>query len=111
MIIDDLFEVAAVGMTSVQSIGKIEYTAAPNQIKLFRRDEADKPCCVASIKRITGKGWHVVPTMAWAQFKMPHFGQVFGANTSIKGMKTHSNKIEDIMKSFGIRYDSIQQMG
>lgn len=113
MIIEELIvitEEATPSMTSVQSIGKIEYKSSPDQIRLFRRDTENKPKCICKIKRIKGDGWKMVPTDQWGEFQLPHFGNMFGHSTNNIGMKTHQSKIEDILRGFGVRYDSILQM-
>ena len=51
MKLNDIFETAAAGMTSVASIGQVEYAAWPDRVELYKRDQLGCAKCVAKIKR------------------------------------------------------------
>jgi hypothetical protein len=102
-----LYETAATGVTSVASIGKVEFAAFPNRVELYRRNACDKTECIAKIKRHRKDGWRFTPTKAWSQHKLPHFGQLNNIKTPQRGMKTISNNLSNMMKVWGIRYDEL----
>lgn len=104
-----LDETAAAGITSVASIGKVEFAAYPNRVELYRRNKCDKTECIAKIKRQKGQGWRFTPTQAWGNQQLPHFGQLNNIKSPVKGMKTVSGNLSDMLKKWGIRYDDLMK--
>ena len=107
MKLTDIFETAVTGVTSVASIGKIEYSAKPNEIKLYKRCPEGNAKCIAKIKRKRNKGWRLITTADWKDMKLEHFGNLSDAKTPINGMKTISNNLETMFKQWGISNDGI----
>lgn len=111
MKLDELFETSAAGMTSVASIGKIEYQAFPNRVHLYKRGEDGCPTCVAKIKRKKNDGWRLVTTSEWKGLNLPHMGHLTNIKSSQNGMKTISNNLESMLKAWGIKYDEVIKKG
>jgi hypothetical protein len=106
MKLSDIFETASTGMTSVASIGQVEYQAFPNRVNLYKRIDGCAKC-VAKIKRKRNDGWRFVTTKDWSGMKMPHMGHLTNIKSDKKGMKTISNNLESMLKAWGIKYDGI----
>jgi len=108
MKLKELFEVASAGVTSVQSIGRVEQKAFGNAlIRLYKRDDSNVPKCVAKIKRETGCGWKMCATDGWKECNLPHFGQLTNIKTPINGSKTIRRNLETMLKAWGIKYDEL----
>lgn len=93
---------------SVDSIGSVEFALMPDSVKLFKRNQENQPINIAKLKRVTGEGWKFYTTPSWSEMKLPHLGHIEAVNTDFSGMKTHGEKLESIMKKFGIRYDELK---
>lgn len=108
MRLEELLEaLSGPSMTSVSSIGRVYYNSFTNHIKLYKQvDNGYVP--VAKIQRAKGRGWNFKTFGGWTQLNLPHFGNA--NNTNIKGIKTHTNSLEDILKQWGIRYDSLESL-
>lgn len=106
-----IFETAAAGMTSVDSIGSLETQLFPALIRLYKRDDKNVPKCVAKICRKKGEGWSMMPTEGWGELNLPHFGNVVGAKTPKNGKKTISSNLPDILKQWGITHGDIKIYG
>lgn len=106
MKLNELFEYAAVGMTSVASIGDVEYVGKSSYFKLYKRCE-DKPKCIATIRRKKGNGWRFKPTKEWNSMNLPHIGYLKNIKTPVNGTKTISNNLESMLKAWGVNYDSL----
>lgn len=104
----DIFETASAGVTSVQSIGSVEYAAKPNLIKLYKRNEENKPCCIARIQRKPYKGWSMVMTDEWDKFELPHFGYLQSVKTPMNGMKTISKNLPMMLNRWGVKYNDLK---
>jgi hypothetical protein len=104
-----LKEEAAAGITSVASIGKVEFAAFPNRVELYRRDNCNNSHCIAKIRRQKGDGWRFTPTKHWGNQQLPHFGQLNNIKSPVKGMKTVSGNLADMLKTWGIRYDDLMK--
>lgn len=107
MKLKDLLETATTGVTSVASIGKVEFQAYPHQVKLYKRCSEGHPQCIATIRRKKNDGWRFKPTTNWDNMNLPHFGQLNNIQTSVSGMKTISNNLDSMLKKWGIRYDEL----
>jgi len=104
----DLFEFASAGVTSVQSIGKIEQKAfGTDLIRLYKRDDSNVPKCVAKIKRKTGCGWSMCATDGWKDCGLPHFGQLKDIKTQVNGTKTIRKNLTAMLKAWGVNYDEL----
>lgn len=108
MKLEELYEEAAPGVTSVSSIGKLEYSATPNTVKLYKRDCDNKTKCIAKIRRKKNEGWRFMTMPHWKSMNLPHFGQLHNARTPVKGMKTISGNLDKVLKQWGIKYDELK---
>jgi hypothetical protein len=106
---DILNEVAEPGTTSVESIGKVEFKTFNGSVCLIKRNQDNKPCTVARINRTTGEGWSMVPTKIWKELNLPHFGNLQKIKLPIKGKKTITNNLKDLLKAWGIRHDRLEK--
>lgn len=106
MKIEELIETASPGMTSVQSIGNIEAVAFPSHVRLYKRCD-DKSKCIAKIRRKKNDGWRFTPTKNWSGEKLPHFGNVVNTKLPMRGRKTIHKNISGLLKTWGVRYDSL----
>lgn len=104
----NFFEEAGMGVTSVSSIGSVEYAVKPNLIKLYKRNEENKPCCIAKIQRKPYKGWSMIMTDEWKKFNLPHFGYLNSVKSPVNGMKTISNNLSSMLKNWGMKYDELK---
>jgi hypothetical protein len=107
MKLSDIFETVSAGVTSVSSIGQVEYSAFSNRVKLYRKDCNNNHQCIAVIKRNKNDGWRFKPTKNWNSQKLDHFGHLTNIKSDKKGMKTISNNLESMLKAWGIKYDGI----
>lgn len=103
MKIKEIVEESSYG-TSVTSVGDLEYTPHKGRIDLYKKDKK-----VATIRRESKKGWKFKKTKEWDEHGLPHFGHAENNNTLKRGMKTHAKNIENVLKEFGINYDSIKE--
>lgn len=110
MKLEEIFETAGSSVTSVASIGDAEFAASPNQIKIYKRNNANKQCCVATIKRKTGKGWSFLTTSDWGNLQLPHMGNLHNVKSSYNGKKTISSNLPSMLKAWGISYDRLTQI-
>lgn len=106
----DLVEAAAPGVTSVASIGKVEFAAKPHSIDLYKRNSDNCAVCVAKIRRYKGSGWRFVPTKNWSGMNLPHFGNLSFAKTPVNGSKAITGNLESMLKKWGIRHDGLDQI-
>ena len=111
MKLNELFETAATGMTSVASIGRVEYAAFPNRIELYKRNKENCPTCVAKIRRKKGAGWSLITTKEWGGNNLPHFGQLHNIKTPTNGMKSISNDLSRMLTTWGIKVDELIKKG
>lgn len=110
MKLSDLHETASAGMTSVASIGQIEYAAFPNRVELYRRcTKSNTSSCVAKIQRKKGKGWSFVTTPNWKGQNLAHFGHLTNIKSPSNGMKTVSNDLPKMLKQWGIKVDDLKR--
>lgn len=107
MKLGDIFETAAAGMTSVASIGQVEYSLFPNRVEIYKRDQLGCAKCVAKIKRKKNDGWRFVTTSDWSGMGNPHFGHLNAIKSDTSGMKTIGGNLEGMLKTWGINYDSL----
>jgi len=107
MKINDIFETAATGMTSVASIGKVEFAAWPDRVELYKRDSLGCAKCVAKIKRKNSDGWRFVTTSDWKGLGNEHFGHLANIKSPVSGKKTVSQNISSLLKQWGITNDGI----
>jgi hypothetical protein len=103
-----LSEEAMAGVTSVSSIGSVEYRAWPSMVKLYKRNDQNVPCCVAKIKRHKGQGWRIITTDEWKKMNLPHFGYIHDLKTPVSGQKTISNNLSNMLKAWGIKHGEIK---
>lgn len=103
-------ETAEAGVTSVSNLGKIEYRAFPDLIKLYKRDDSNVPRNIAKIKRKKGMGWQIVVTEEWDALKLPHFGNVVNIRLPVIGKKTISDNLANLFKVWGISVDSFASL-
>jgi len=107
---DLLLEDATPSMTSVASIGHIEYTPSKSNISLYKTcDTTSKKYCVARITRRAFSGWHFNTTEHWNAMQLPHLGHIADIKSPIRGMKAHDEMIGDVLRKLGIRYDSLSK--
>jgi hypothetical protein len=106
MKLSDLFETVGFGVTSVASIGDVEYVNRPSQIKIFKRCN-DVNRCIAVVNRNKGDGWRFKPVAGWKDMGLPHIGYLKNIKTTVNGSKTISNNLEAMLKSWGVNYDSL----
>ena len=108
MKLKELFEFASAGVTSVQSVGRIEQQAFGDAlIKLYKRDDSNVPKCVANIKREKGCGWKMCTTDGWKECNLPHFGNLSNIKTPVNGTKTIRRNLEAMLKAWGVKYDEL----
>ena len=108
MKLNDLYETASGGVTSVASIGTVEVQAFPDRIKMFKRDQLGCAKCVATIKRKTGKGWSFVTTSDWGNLSLPHYGHLSNIKSDYNGKKTITKELSGMLKAWGISHGEIQ---
>lgn len=104
---DNVFETAEAGMTSVSTIGSLEYTPRNSFINLYKRDPDGNPHCVAKICRKPYNGWRFVTTKAWKDMNLPHFGNLEDIRSPLKGKKTISDNLAQMLKQWGIKIDGL----
>lgn len=110
MKLKDLFEVASAGVTSVASIGQVEFAGSPSQIKLYKRcNQTNSSKCIARIRRRKGEGWRFQTTKEWDEMKLPHIGYLKSMKTPVNGNKTISNNLESMLSSWGVKYDKLMK--
>ena len=103
MKLNDIYETASGGVTSVASIGNVEYAlGGKGNISLYKDN-----CCIAKIKRRPRVGWSMQLTSEWNNKKLPKIGYINNLNTKKRGIKTHEKNLENMLSSWGIRYDSL----
>lgn len=107
MKLNDVFETASAGMTSVSSIGQVEYAAWPDRVELYKRDQHGCAKCVAKIKRKKKDGWRLVKTSEWDSMGNPHFGHLTDIKSPLNGKKTVSQNINTLLKQWGISNDGV----
>ena len=107
MKLNDIFETAAVGGTSVASIGQVFYNAFPDRVEIYKRSTLGCVKCIAKIKRKKNDGWRLVTTSEWKQQGLEHFGHLSNIKSPISGKKTVSQNIESLLKQWGISNDGV----
>lgn len=108
MKLKELFEVAGFGVTSVASIGDVEFVNKPAYIKLYKRcKDNDKRKCIATVRREKGDGWRFKPVAGWKEMGLPHIGFLKRIKTPVSGSKTISNNLENMLKAWGVNYKSL----
>lgn len=108
MKLSDLNETVSMGVTSVASIGNVEYVSKPHMIRMYKRcNETNTDKCIATIRRNKGEGWRFKPTNEWASMKLPHIGYLRNIKTPVNGKKTISSNLENMLKAWGVNYDSL----
>jgi len=108
MKLNDIYETASAGVTSVASIGTVEVQAFPDRIKMYKRDCDNKAKCVATIKRKKGSGWSFLTTSDWGNLKMPHFGNLTNIKSDYSGKKTITKELSGMLKAWGITHGEIK---
>lgn len=96
-------------MTSVASIGQIEFAAFPNRVELYKRDSLGCAKCVAKIKRKKNDGWRLVTTKEWKNLGNPHFGHLNDIKSTKSGMKNISGNLGSMLSAWGINYETLMQ--
>ena len=108
MKLNDIYETASTGVTSVSSIGTVEVQAFPNRIKMYKRDPDNKAKCVATIQRKTGKGWSFLTTSDWGNLNLPHYGNLQSVKSDYSGKKTITKELSGMLKRWGITHSEIK---
>ena len=94
-------------MTCVSSIGRVYYNSFTDHIKLYRQ-EPESLVHIANIKRRKFRGWNFEPTKGWKVLGLPHLGHA--NSTKTRGIKTHNKSLKDILRMWGVKYDSLESL-
>jgi len=107
MKLNDIFENASSGVTSVSSIGQVFYNAFPDRVELYKRSDLGCIKCIAKIKRKKKDGWRFITTSDWKGQGLDHFGHLTDIKSPVNGEKTVSQNINSLLKQWGITNDGV----